>query len=379
MRKTLPFLAVGLALGILLSACDTREFDDPLAEIEVSVVTEGDAIDEDGYVVLLDGEEVAQVAANGLAIIDGLEPGSYVVRLEGLAPNCLVAEQEVEVTVVSRETAEAAFEIVCTEVDANLMFESDRSGSLDLHAIDFTTGIVRPVTDAPGPDYGGAVSPDGTWIVFTSRREGNLELYRMRPDGSALSNITMNPADDTDPAFSPDGTHVAFASDREGDDEIWVMSIDGSDLRRVTDRLGADDAQPVWLDDNRILFTSTTERSTIWVMDVNTGVGTLLVVDAAYPAVSRDGSRIAYTAMVEGNAEIFAANPDGSAAVQVTDHPAEDLAPAFSPDGTRIAFVSNRTGNSEIFLVGVDGGEPLNLTNHTAFDFKPVFVPQDTP
>src|SRR5262245_58344866 len=43
-----------------------------------------------------------------------------------------------------------------------------------------------------------------------------------------------------------------------------------------------------------------------------------------------------------GNLQIFVMNPDGTGAKNLTNTKAEDCYPAVSPDGSKIAFTSNR-------------------------------------
>ena len=85
--------------------------------------------------------------------------------------------------------------------------------------------------------------------------------------------------------------------------------------------------------------------------------------------------RIAFESYRDGNAEIYAMNPDGSSVARLTNHPADDWRPARSPDGRRVAFQSNRDGNLEIYAVNHDGSDLTRLTNNGAADWQPVWSP----
>lgn len=52
--------------------------------------------------------------------------------------------------------------------------------------------------------------------------------------------------------------------------------------------------------------------------------------------------------------------------------------PALSPDGTRIAFASSREGNRDIYLIGVRGGNPVRLTHDPADEYRPTWFPDGT-
>ena len=384
--RTRSLVLVLCAAGLIAAGgCDVRDFGERLAEIEVTTQTSGEAIDPDGYGLLINGSAEQEIGANDVAVFVELEPGTYEVALADVAPNCIVvggASQEI--TLSEGQQGELLFEITCTAVGASIVFESERSGNLNVHTIDFRTGIDRQLTTHVAPDYDPAVSPDGTQIAFTSRRDGNLEIYLMNVDGTEQVNLTRNDADDLQPAFSPDGTRIAFVSDRDGGQDLFTMAIDGSDVRNVTG--GALEAtEPAYLSDNRIVFTGArATRTDLHVVDLSSGdIGPLSSLQVGggekMAAVSPDGSRIAFAAYVEENWEIFISDTGGQSALRLTDHPASDLSPAFSPDATRIAFASERDGNFDIYVMRLDGSNVLRVTNHLAFDFKPVFLPRLAP
>lgn len=68
----------------------------------------------------------------------------------------------------------------------------------------------------------------------------------------------------------------------------------------------------------------------------------------------------------DGNREIYTMAPDGSALVNVSNEPGEDVDPAWSPDASQIAFVSNRVNDTEggqfIYVMNADGSNVRQLT-----------------
>lgn len=87
------------------------------------------------------------------------------------------------------------------------------------------------------------------------------------------------------------------------------------------------------------------------------------------PALSDNGLAFVYAG------DIWIAAPDGSNPVRLTSHPADERDPIFSPDGTKIAYTANYDGNADVFVIDVRGGEPQRLTWHpgddTAVDWTP--------
>ena len=78
-----------------------------------------------------------------------------------------------------------------------------------------------------------------------------------------------------------------------------------------------------------------------------------------------------------GILEIYAVNPDGTALTPITQNDQDDWEPAISSDGSRIAFVSTRDGNNEIYVMDADGKNQLRLTNDPGSDEYPNWSPTD--
>ena len=86
-----------------------------------------------------------------------------------------------------------------------------------------------------------------------------------------------------------------------------------------------------------------------------------ILPNASRPNWFPDGSRLVVDRTL--GAEIWSVAPDGSGAVQLADEPgASDFDPAVSPDGTRIAFSSSRDGNLELYVMFSDGSVEIRNT-----------------
>ncbi|WP_305073000.1 LpqB family beta-propeller domain-containing protein [Micromonospora okii] len=99
----------------------------------------------------------------------------------------------------------------------------------------------------------------------------------------------------------------------------------------------------------------------------------------AHPALSPDGTRVAFTSDRAGNADVWLVGVDGSGLRRLTDHPAEDGWPTWSPDGTRIAFGSTRGDPAgDVWVVPAAGGAPTRVTDGPAAEGQPAWSPDGT-
>ncbi len=96
--------------------------------------------------------------------------------------------------------------------------------------------------------------------------------------------------------------------------------------------------------------------------------------DDVFPAWSPDGSRIAFQAYRDGQAEIYVMNANGSGQTRLTNHGDYDGQPAWSPDGSQIAFVRRESGQYRIWVMDADGSNQRRLSNQ-AYSENPAWSP----
>jgi TolB protein len=217
-------------------------------------------------------------------------------------------------------------------------------------------GLAWQFTHSENSDL--SLSPDGKQLVYISVIAGKEQFIRMGLDRSNPVQITRDDADHEDPAWSPDGSKIAFVLIRPGLEQIQIMNPDGSGVEAVSPAEHKT-IHPSWTPDSQNILYCTDDDlrppakndAEIYSINLASRQITKLISGGVntYPAVSPDGKRIAFRRMVETtNSEVFVANSDGSAAVNLTNNPAFDSWPAWFPKGTKIA-ASNRAGNREIY------------------------------
>jgi dipeptidyl aminopeptidase/acylaminoacyl peptidase len=80
------------------------------------------------------------------------------------------------------------------------------------------------------------------------------------------------------------------------------------------------------------------------------------------PAVSPDGTKVAFLSNAGGHTDIYLMSADGSNLHELTSDTAVEEGPQWSPDGSRIGYASNFAGSNDIWVVDVSGANRTNLT-----------------
>ena len=153
---------------------------------------------------------------------------------------------------------------------------------------------------------------------------------------------------------------IAFVSNRDGNDEIYMMDYDGANPTRITfNRIK--DYMPGWSPDQRRIVYTTYKQANpdLVILSLYEGKSTTVAGRGTNfsGAFSPDGKKLAFCSTMDGNAEIYTADADGTKVKRLTFNSAIDTAPSWSPTGREIAFTSDRlgTGTPQIFIMDAEG------------------------
>jgi dipeptidyl aminopeptidase/acylaminoacyl peptidase len=276
--------------------------------------------------------------------------------------------------------------------------------------INTATKEQRPIGAGSRPRW----SPDGRRLAYVATSEGDRpQLYVRWMDTGASTRITGLPDSPGSMAWSPDGTRIAYsmfvpdegmklgrtASKPEGAkwaeplevisaltyradgagylkpgrDKIFLVPADGGAPRQLT--FGKyDDSGPLsWAPDGRTIYFSANRtpewerdpvESEVHALDVDSGALTTLTKrdgPDGQPAVSPDGSRIAYVGFDDQklgyqNGILYVMGRDGSNPRALTanlDRSVDN--PVWSADGRAIYVSYDDHGETRVARVGLDG------------------------
>jgi Tol biopolymer transport system component len=231
----------------------------------------------------------------------------------------------------------------------------------------------RQLTSDPGWETEPSLSPDGGLVAYSSSRSGNADIWVVDARGGTSLRLTDDAASDRSPAWFPDGGALAFVSDRLGQDAIWKVSrLGGSAVLLVPD---AEDPA-VSPDGTRVAFSrrGSSGQQRIAVAELaDPSHVTLLTGDGdglwehRRPAWSPDGRTLCYAAF----RDLWLMPTQGGRSKRLTTDHAKDDHPAWSADGRHVYFSSWRNGTLALWRVSAGGGTPVRMTLGTGPEEEP--------
>jgi dipeptidyl aminopeptidase/acylaminoacyl peptidase/CubicO group peptidase (beta-lactamase class C family) len=182
-----------------------------------------------------------------------------------------------------------------------------------------------------------AISPDGATVVFVRSEifgEGAATSLWRVASGSAPVRLTAGPADSA-PRFTPDGRVILFLRAVDGVAQLHSIAIDGGEARQLTmaDELPLGAGRPVVSPDgSRVAFSAPFSRESA-AADA-AAVSAPIVVDRLGFKV--DG--VGWVGAVRHHIAVVDLATDALRRLTDGDWDASD--PSFSPDGSRLAFTA---------------------------------------
>ena len=275
---------------------------------------------------------------------------------------------------------------------SRVVVASDRGGNnfKEIYVMDWDGDNVEKVTNHRTISMSPAWSPDNKKIAYTSfvkraqsgKRNADLFVYEL---GSGNRwHTSYKTGINSGAAFHPRTDHIYLTISETSNPDIFQITSKGDVIKKLTNGpSGAMNVEPaISPDGSKIAFSS--DRSgqpMIYVMNIDgTGVQrkTLVGKYNSSPAWSPDGKQIAFAGYNNSNFDIFvmdAENPNKILKLTSAKKPngkwSDNEDPSFSPDGRHIMFTSDRTGKKQIYIINPDGTNERRITSDNANYFKP--------
>ncbi len=238
-----------------------------------------------------------------------------------------------------------------------------------------------------------------------------------------LREITAESGLQAEPAVSPEGSLIAYVVADGDASHIWLVEANGAAKKKLTEGT-ASDRDPTWDRDGSVVFFTRCQKAEpgVWSVPRLAGQGDearLVLPDAAQPAVSPEGDRLAFVREVgpSGEPRVFVAplrgpsrarqvtfdedglwshshpswSPDGRwlcyaaqhalwkvsveqrGATRLTSDNESATDPVWSPDGRSIYYTSSREGTTALWMVSAHGGTPRRVTPGSGPERQPSF------
>jgi TolB protein len=178
------------------------------------------------------------------------------------------------------------------------------------------------------------------------------------------------------------GTKIYFVSDRSGNKEIWSMDYDGSNQKQFTAYRSITTFPAVSPDGTKLAFT-TYARGTpsIFVHSLETGrklpfYNQSASMNAASDFTPDSRQVLIYSTASGGYAQIYEANVDGSNFRRISHSSSIEVEPKMNPKtGAEIVLTSGRGGLPQIYRMSSDGTDVVRLTNGEGEAVNPSWNP----
>ncbi len=217
-----------------------------------------------------------------------------------------------------------------------------------------TTSPVFTLKQASQP----ALTSDGLRLAYHSWNPNGFGLYYVSVGSSAGQTNRISLFQESQrPQWAANKQDKVFSLMQGDDKQIRFSDNEGMPLNGPAE--GA-----TWVINNQLVFYACQENACGLAIANTNGAGFKYLLDGTgygSPAVSPDGSKIAYTALSNGNWDLWVMDIDGSTPQRLTTQSGKDGLPAWSPGGDRIAYASQQSGQWQIRVIAPDGSNDHKL------------------
>jgi Tol biopolymer transport system component len=198
-------------------------------------------------------------------------------------------------------------------------YSSDPNLQTEVVELDRKTGETRTYASDPAAEWLASYSHDGKWILFNSMRTGASDLYRVKRSTGQIERLTRGPTYEAQGQFFDRDRKILFHRNVQGDD--YDVAI--HDMRS-----------------GKAISVGAT------------------ALEEAYPAISRDGRWIAFSAVAAAGEKpnLYVMKPDGTRRTRLTQGADQDAYATWSPDGRYVYFVRFHPEGGRVYRMEMRNG-----------------------
>lgn len=221
-------------------------------------------------------------------------------------------------------------------------------------------------TDLPHLNNAPSFSPDGRYLVAANYSDDpNLqtEVVELDRQTGTARTYASDPASEWLASYSKDGKWILFNSMRTGASDLYRVERSTGELQRLT-RGETYEAQGQFFDrDQKLIFHRNVQAEDydVAIQDMRTGkahsVGAT-PLEEAYPAMSRDGRLIAFSAVAAAGEKpnLYVMKSDGSGRTRLTRGGEQDAYATWSREADYLYFVRFHPEGGRVYRLGMRDG-----------------------
>jgi Tol biopolymer transport system component len=212
-----------------------------------------------------------------------------------------------------------------------------------------TLGAPRRLSSEDRTEWPGGWSGDSKSLLFQSDRTGNMNIFRQALDAANAEPVTTNPEDDRAPVFSPDGQWALYFA--------WPRSAAAIKVGRLMRTPIGGGSPEVILEAKG--FPGSAQTSGHVVLTTNTG-------QPAFRCPSKAGAHCVLSEAESDSVAFREFNPVTSAAkstmFRITAKDPNRVSWSLSPDGSRIAYSEDELHSATVHIRELGSGLTHDIT-----------------
>lgn len=208
-------------------------------------------------------------------------------------------------------------------------------------------------------------------LVFRLENLGMNDLWIS--DLAEKRRLTFDSRSNRHPTVCENGETIVYAANENGLLRLWKMSVEGKDQEILIPGGSESEMFPSCSQNGEwVVYQRGWRQPTAWKVPVRGGTPVQLTQRLALrPAISPDGTKIAFYQIDQGIWKIVIIDSDGTLIRSfATPQSVRSRILKWTPDGKSVSYADTNAGVSNVWVQPIDGSEPRRVTN---FDSEEIF------